>query len=90
MKICLACKNDFQADDFCCPVCSYSPELQDGHLVLAPGNFNRIEGFRANYFDSLAKLENGSFWFESRNRLLIWALNKYFPNFKSFFEISKS
>jgi SAM-dependent methyltransferase len=32
-------------------------------------------------------LEGKSFWFQSRNALLIWALRNYFPNARSFFEI---
>src|SRR6185295_8396039 len=45
------------------------------------------EGFEAEYFLKLSNLEPASFWFRSRNRLLIWALQKYFPGAASFMEI---
>ena len=87
MTICLACGNRFKADDFCCPVCGHSPEVHDGFSTFAPELLAGNDGFKADFFASLAEVEAGNFWFESRNRLLIWALGKYFPNTQSFFEI---
>lgn len=87
MKICFACWKSFEADDFKCLVCGHSPELRDGHPAFAPELMAGNDGFKAEFFASLAELEAGNFWFESRNRLLIWALGRYFPHTKSFFEI---
>jgi SAM-dependent methyltransferase len=42
---------------------------------------------RGQYFEQLFEVETGNFWFRSRNKLLFWALRKYFPQAKSFFEI---
>lgn len=33
------------------------------------------------------RLEAQSFWFRSRNHLICWALEEYFPNARSFFEL---
>lgn len=44
-------------------------------------------GFKANYFKELADLEAKNFWFRSRNKLILWALNQYSPKLKSFLEI---
>ena len=87
MKICLACRKSFVADDFCCPVCGHSPELLDGYLAFAPDLAVGYDGFKTDSFSLLAELEEGNFWFESRNRLLIWALGKYLPDTETFFEI---
>ena len=38
-------------------------------------------------FARLVEVEDGSFWFRSRNRLIIWALRSYFPKAKDFLEI---
>lgn len=38
-------------------------------------------------FDRLAAVEERSFWFRSRNRLLIWALQSHFPTAESFLEV---
>jgi SAM-dependent methyltransferase len=43
-------------------------------------------GFKREYFAQLARFEEGHFWFRARNRLIQWALRKYFPEAGSFFE----
>jgi SAM-dependent methyltransferase len=45
------------------------------------------EGFNADAFHRLAGIEDGNYWFESRNRLILWALRRYFPDAQSFFEM---
>ena len=44
-------------------------------------------GFKAHYFKELAALESENFWFRSRNKIILWTLNKYSPNLRSFHEI---
>jgi SAM-dependent methyltransferase len=44
-------------------------------------------GFRAEYFQGLAELEAGNFWFQARNKLIIWALRRFFPDLCRFLEI---
>ena len=56
-------------------------------MAFAPELAEKGEGFDADYFGRLADLEAGSFWFRSRNRLLCWALEHYFPDARSFFEV---
>lgn len=63
------------------------PELHDGYPAFAPELLAGNDGFKADFFASLAEVEAGNFWFESRNCLLTWALSSYFPNTKTFFEI---
>jgi len=87
MKICPACKARFEAKDFHCPVCRHSPELCDGYPTFASELAARYDGFNADLFASLSILEEGNFWFESRNRLLIWALDRYFPKTEILLEI---
>ena len=87
MKICLACGNLFEANDFRCPVCGHSPELRDGYPAFSPELAVGNNGFKTGFFSLLAKLEVGNFWFESRNRLLTWALGRYFPQTETFLEI---
>lgn len=45
------------------------------------------EGFDPTYFDELSRLEDGNWWFRSRNRSITWALGHFFPGCRSFFEI---
>ena len=87
MKVCLSCGQRFTAEDWHCPSCNVYPETVDGFLSFAPGLAAGNDGFGAEYFEQLFKVETTNFWFRSRNRLLIWALGKYFPHAESFFEI---
>ncbi|MFH1540163.1 MAG: class I SAM-dependent methyltransferase [bacterium] len=55
-------------------------------MAFSPEAADSAESFKTDYFKELADLEASSFWFCSRNRLIIWALNRYFPDANSFFE----
>lgn len=87
MKKCLVCSVSFSSTDFFCPACGKGPEMQEGFPAYAPALAQEGSGFKASYFVDLAQLEAGHFWFRARNRLIIWALGKYCPEFRSFLEI---
>lgn len=87
MKVCLSCGYRFATEDWRCPSCNKSPEVVNGFLSFAQDLSTGNDGFGEGYFEPLFKVEAGNFWFRSRNRLLIWALGKYFPQAKSLFEI---
>lgn len=87
MKKCLACSATFSSVDSCCLACGHGPEMQEGFLAYAPALAQGGGGFKAAYFADLARLEAGHFWFRARNRLIIWALGQYCPEFRSFLEI---
>jgi len=42
--------------------------------------------FDPKHFAMLADLEDKHFWFQSRNKLIVWAINKYFPVAQNFLE----
>ena len=44
-------------------------------------------GFKSHYYKELVELEAGNFWFRARNKLILWALQKYSPGLKSFLEV---
>lgn len=44
-------------------------------------------GFKSEYFAPLAKLEAANFWFVARNQLILWALQTYSPDAKTFLEV---
>jgi SAM-dependent methyltransferase len=44
-------------------------------------------GYKPEYFPRLAAIEQAHFWFRVRNQLIQWALGKYFPDAKNFFEV---
>lgn len=87
MKLCLSCNSRFLAAEAECPACGWEPETSEGFPAYAPSLAHEGGGFKASYFAELAKIEAGNFWFRARNRLLLWALEKYAPDFRSFLEI---
>jgi SAM-dependent methyltransferase len=84
VKLCLACGQRFGGPGWTCPACGAAPES---------GPFPRFApelsdaGFEADWFEPLASVEAESFWFRARNRLVLWALEAYFPKARSLLEI---
>jgi SAM-dependent methyltransferase len=87
MKICNDCGHQFEANTWQCAMCGYQPEMHDEFPFFAPQLIKNQHGFDARFFHDLARIEKGNFWFESRNRLLIWALKRHFPKARHFLEI---
>lgn len=87
MKLCLACSAQHGADVWRCPACGATPAIVDGYPAYAPELAHVNAGFNPEVFEELARLEADHFWFRARNRLIIWALNTYFTNAKSFLEV---
>jgi len=54
----------------------YSPELAFEN-----------DGFDIKSFEKLFNVEEKSFWFNSRNKIIEWALTKYFGVFDNFLEV---
>lgn len=86
MRRCIACDNCYSVGTEC-PVCGCRPEVVDGFDAYAPQLAHGGGGFEASYFSELAALEDGYFWFEARNRLIIWAMKKYVPGLRAFLEV---
>lgn len=87
MKLCVTCSQPFSSSKWICPACGSAPASIGGHLAFSPELADSGSGFKAEYFASLAQLEERNFWFRARNRLLIWALRRYFPEARSLLEI---
>lgn len=87
MKICPACQHVIDQDGWLCGVCGYAPALIHGYPAFAPELATLSDSYESEFFAELARLEAGHFWFESRSRLLIWALRRYFPDARNFLEI---
>lgn len=85
MKRCLACGHRFAAAGWDCPGCGRAPVERGGFPAFAPGAAGA--SYDPALFARLAALEPGNYWFEARNRLIAWALARYFPGARSFLEI---
>ena len=87
MKICPTCKHHFNQSDWICPECNYTPPILSNHFAFAPDLANANDGFESHFFSTLALFEAKNFWFRSRNRLILWALQTYFKRSQDFLEI---
>ena len=87
MRVCLSCGERFTAEGWDCPSCHAYPETVDGFLSFAPDLLDPDGYYNPAAFERLFRIENNHFWFRSRSRLLLWALERYFPRAESFFEI---
>jgi len=67
-------------------VCGFSPEMKEGYRVFVTEGLS-APAFDPLFFSGLAECENGHWWFQSRNHIILWALRRYFPQCKDFFEI---
>ena len=58
-----------------CRSCGYAVPVVDGIPHFAPALAGTLTGFDPTGFDRLAQSEEGHFWFEPRNRLLVGLAN---------------
>jgi len=85
--ICPACATTLRAPGFLCPQCKFEPEVRNGFLAWAPVLADSSDGFHREDFAVLAPIEAQHFWFRARNHLILWALRKYAPDFRTLLEI---
>jgi SAM-dependent methyltransferase len=86
VRLCPRCGRAGAHDDWSCDNCGFSPR-GNGIPVLAPDAEAAASGFDASAFARLAEVEEDSWWFQGRNRLIAWALDRHFPDAASFLEI---
>ncbi len=88
MKLCGHCHRALEeGSDWRCPFCHWQAAVLNGWPAFAPELAQGGAGFHVEGFEELAGAEQGSFWFRSRNQLILWALRTYFPSAQSFFEV---
>jgi SAM-dependent methyltransferase len=87
MKQCLNCTSLYNSELNQCNVCKASVTFINGFQAFAPLLAKEGGGFKVSYFQELAELEQNNFWFKARNKIILWALKKYKPNFNSYLEI---
>ncbi len=84
---CVRCGADFSPPTWKCPQCGFEPAKVDGYRLFAPQVAGAVDGFECRFFHHLAESEQRSFWFRSRNALILWAIRRYFPEARSVLEI---
>jgi SAM-dependent methyltransferase len=87
LRLCPGCGSVLVAAGWNCDKCAYQAPQRDGFVALAPALADQAEGFDPALFAELASLEAGNFWFRARNRLIVWALQRYAAGFDSLLEV---
>lgn len=44
-------------------------------------------GYPVEAFHRIAAVQQGNYWFESRNRLIVWAMRRFFPDARTFLDV---
>ena len=87
MRRCLRCDAAIAAANWQCSACGNAPQRINGFPAFAPALAVDNDGYEDRYFAELFRLESGNYWFRARNALLIWALQRYFPQARDYLEI---
>ena len=87
MKVCFRCRGEFSEDGWRCPRCGYEPPLCDGYYCFAPELAFESDGFDSEAHEKLALFEQRCFWFRGRNRLVQFALQRFFPSAQYLLEV---
>jgi SAM-dependent methyltransferase len=72
---------------FKCTACRYEIPKKNGVPCFSPELSEHNQGFDRRFFSELAKVEDGHFWFEARNRLILSSMHRFFPRSGRFLEI---
>lgn len=83
----MGCGAGFSGGSWRCPQCGFEPVRVAGFLAFAPDLARAASGYDPAHFSELAGLESRNFWFRARNRLIIWALERFFPGVERFLEV---
>ena len=87
MKQCPSCRAEIGGPVWSCPACSWAAETVEGVALLGTRDPGARSGFAAEFFEQLAQLEAGHFWFRARNRILAWAVGRYVGDRGAFLEV---
>ncbi len=87
MKVCVACEERFDTSDWRCPSCSFEPKPLGGHRAFDPELAEKNAYYDPGFYREIAAIEPHNFWFRSRNKLITWALKRYFPTASNFLEL---
>ena len=73
--------------DWRCSACGAGLDAADGRVRLAPELDEVDDGFALDSFAQLAAIEDGHFWFTTRNALIAWLIRRHAPDARRVLEI---
>lgn len=87
MRYCLQCSAQISEESWTCPNCRWSPDIQDGIVILSPDIINDFNDYPEEEHDCIAQLQTTNFWFLRRNQIIVHVLNRFFPQSHNLLEI---
>lgn len=85
---CLACGRFTPAWTWRCEACDFEPPVVDGVRQLVAGADDESQpGYDEEFFEPVAASERGHWWFESRSRLIVWALARFATPLRRYLEV---
>lgn len=84
---CLSCHALINLAPGICTTCGHRVTELEGFVAFSPDPASANAGYDQKLYDTLAAIENESFWFKARNRILAWAIAVYCPSLIFFLEI---
>ena len=70
-----------------CVACGWQAVRRDGITILIPDTGELRQAFSTEQFENLLTVESRHFWFAARNKLILWALCRFFPHAQTFLEV---
>jgi len=86
MKLCVRCDQVSATTSPSCDYCGDSPREVDGFPSFIPEASDH-DGFEPEYFPQLAEVEDQYFWFRVRARIVLDAIQRFFPAARSVLEV---
>ena len=87
VTLCVRCRAPIDAQVWQCATCGWQAERRNGITVLVPDADEVSEAFSTEQFQNLLSVESRHFWFAARNKLIVWALRRFFPGARTFLEV---
>jgi SAM-dependent methyltransferase len=82
---CGGCGSRLAQGEWACVRCRLEAAGDDYLRML--GASTLPTGYDASLFETLAVLEPASFWFRGRNKVILWAIDRWFPDSRSFLDV---
>jgi SAM-dependent methyltransferase len=87
MKLCLQCQTRFEAADWRCPACHRQPAVIDGYPAFDPELAAVNDGAPVDAHERLDRIQEQSFWFRGRNRLIRHFVRRHFMQARAVLEV---
>ncbi len=86
MRICTRCGEPLSSD-WPCTQCGFAPRVAADGTASFVDDLGDGDEYQDEFFGLLARIEDESFWFAARNRVIVWALKRYGTPLESFLEV---